>query len=196
MSSVKYIKSAVFPKDFPVTKLKEVAFAGRSNAGKSSLINSLTNAKIANVSKTPGKTRLLSFFNFKEIYMLVDMPGYGFAARSDDEVESWRDMIEGYLNHSEKLKAIVLVMDVRRDWAEEEQQMKTYTEHFGIPLILALTKADKLSQSQKMQRFKIIQEQAQLKNIFVCSSLKKTGLEDLQEHILTKVIHYKPKAKV
>jgi GTP-binding protein len=193
MTTVKYIKSAIFPKDFPVTKLKEVAFAGRSNAGKSSLINALVNSKIANVSKTPGKTRLLSFFNYKDQYMLVDMPGYGFAARSHGEVESWKGMIEGYLNHSDKLKGIILVMDIRRDWDEEEAQMKTYTEHFGMPLVLVLTKADKLSHSQQMKRAQEIQAQCTLKNIFICSSSKKKGLDDLQEHILKKMIHFKAK---
>lgn len=192
MSTVKYIKSAVYPKDFPVTKLKEIAFAGRSNAGKSSLINALVNLKIANVSKTPGKTRLLSFFNYRDQFILVDMPGYGYAARSDQEIENWQGMVEGYLNHSEKLKGIILVMDIRRDWDQEEQQMKTYTEHFGIPLILALTKADKLSHSQQLTRIKKIQEQSQLKNIFICSSLKKKGLDQLQQFILDKVIKYKP----
>ncbi|MBN8536003.1 MAG: YihA family ribosome biogenesis GTP-binding protein [Deltaproteobacteria bacterium] len=191
MPSVKYIKSAVFPKDFPVTKLKEVAFAGRSNAGKSSLINSLVDRKIANVSKTPGKTRLLSFFNFNDQYLLVDMPGYGFAARSRDEVDSWNEMIEGYLSHSEKLKAIVLVMDIRRDWAQEEKQMKEYAEHFGLSLILVLTKADKLGNSQILKRVQLIKEEALLKNIFVCSSLKKKGLDDLREHILKKIVYSK-----
>ncbi|MCK6598865.1 MAG: ribosome biogenesis GTP-binding protein YihA/YsxC [Bdellovibrionaceae bacterium] len=188
MTFVNYIKSAVFPKDFPQTKLSEIAFAGRSNAGKSSLINSLVNSKIANVSKTPGKTRLLSFFNYNEEFMLVDMPGYGYAARSDSEVDSWREMVEGYLNHSKNLRAIILVMDIRRDWNSEEEQMKMYTDHLGIPLILALTKADKLSRSQQMQRIEKIKKSAQLKSIFVCSSLKKTGLEDLKEHLIKKVI--------
>ncbi len=189
MPSVKYIKSAVFPKDFPKTNLKEVAFAGRSNAGKSSLINSLVGCKIANVSKTPGKTRLLSFFNFNDQYLLVDMPGYGFAARSRVEVDSWNEMIEGYLSHSEKLKAIILVMDIRRDWAQEEKQMKEYAEHFGLSLILVLTKADKLGSSQLLKRVQLIKEKALLKNIFVCSSFKKKGLDDLHEHILKKIIY-------
>ena len=192
MSSVKYIKSAVFPKDFPRTALKEIAFAGRSNAGKSSLINSIVNSKIANISKTPGKTRLLSFFNYSDLYMLVDMPGYGYAARANEEISMWQDMIESYLETSEKLKGVVLVMDIRRDWQREEQQLKNFTEHYGIPLILALTKADKLSRSQQALRFKAVQDQSLVSSIFVCSSLKKTGIEELQK-FLKKQVNIKSK---
>ncbi|MCB0370468.1 MAG: ribosome biogenesis GTP-binding protein YsxC [Bdellovibrionales bacterium] len=191
MTSVKYLKSAVYPKDFPITKLKEIAFAGRSNAGKSSLINALVNSKIANVSKTPGKTRLLSFFNYRDQFIFVDMPGYGFAARGHDEVESWQGMVEGYLSHSKKLKAVILVMDIRRDWAQEEEQLKSYTDHLGIPLILALTKADKLSHSQQLKRIYEIKKQSYVRDIFMCSSLKRKGLKEVLDFLFNKILRLK-----
>lgn len=183
MTSVKYIKSAVLAKDYPKTGFPEAAFLGRSNAGKSSLINSISNQKIAHVSGTPGKTRLLSFFNFNNEFVLVDMPGYGYAERSHEEQDDWKVMIESYLSTSEKLKTLVLVMDIRRDWSEDEQQIKQFAEHLGQPLIVAFTKADKLSRSQLIKRLKELDEQAGVKYAFPVSSLKKEGLEDLKKQL-------------
>lgn len=114
-AQVQYIKSAVFPQDYPQTKLVEIAFAGRSNAGKSSLINQISDSKIAHVSQTPGKTRLLSFFNVREKYILVDMPGYGFSKRAGDEQRTWEGMVETYIREREQLKGLILVMDIRRE---------------------------------------------------------------------------------
>src|SRR6478752_7250400 len=109
--TIQFIKSAVLPKDYPIHKMAEVAIAGRSNAGKSSFINALTRDKVAKVSSTPGKTRLLNFFNMADSYVLVDMPGYGFASRSNSEVLEWHEMIETYLMSRENLVGLILVMD-------------------------------------------------------------------------------------
>ncbi len=183
MTFVKYIKSATLEKDFPKTDFQEIAIVGRSNAGKSSLINAIANQKIAHVSGTPGKTRLLSFFNFNDDFLLVDMPGYGFAERSQDEQEDWKRMIENYLSASAKLKCLILVMDIRRSWAVEEKQIREFSEHLGLPLILALTKADKLSRSQIMKRMDEINQDVDLKIKVPISSLKKDGIEDLKKQL-------------
>lgn len=183
MTFVKYIKSATLEKDFPKTEFPEIAIVGRSNAGKSSLINAVANQKIAHVSGTPGKTRLLSFFNFNDEFVLVDMPGYGFAERSQTEQEDWKRMIENYLSASEKLRCLILVMDIRRSWAQEERQIQEFSEHLGLPLIVALTKSDKLSRSQIMKRMDEFNQDILLKIKIPCSSSKKDGIEELKKQL-------------
>lgn len=183
---VEYIKSCVFPEDYPKTQLPEVAFAGRSNAGKSSLINQISDAKIANVSSTPGKTRLLSFFNVREKYILVDMPGYGYAKRSGDEQKSWENMVEVYIQKREQLKGLILVMDIRREWTEEEELLKMYLEKAGIPMAVALTKTDKISKSAAYTKAKKVTKVTGLSAVFPISNLKKAGVQDIEDHLYKK----------
>ena len=136
-------------KDFPVSKLSEVAFAGRSNAGKSSLINVWANQKIAKVSQSPGKTRLLNFFSMGTSYIIVDMPGYGYASRGGDELKTWRKMVEGYLSQRPQLAGLVLVMDMARDWQDDEEILAQYVMKHDIPVLVALTKSDKFSKNER-----------------------------------------------
>lgn len=182
---VTYIKSAVLPKDYPVHKQKEVAFMGRSNAGKSSLINVLSNQKIAKVSQVAGKTRLLNFFNFGNSYVLVDMPGYGYASRGGDEVQDWQPMIEAYLANRDCLAGLVLVMDIRRKWTREEMLLVKFVYEFGRPVALALTKADKLSTTEINKMVAQHERDSRINDIFVISSTKRLGHEDLEEFIYT-----------
>lgn len=180
---VKYLKSAVKAADYPFPYKPEVAVVGRSNAGKSSFINALTGHKIAKVSGTPGKTRLLNFFELNEEIYMVDMPGYGFATGDRLEVENWRAMIEEYLKERETLKGVLLIMDIRRDWAEDEQMLRDWLDHHKIEWGVILNKADKLSRSQIMAREKAIVAQAGDIRRFVMSSLKKTGVEEVKKLI-------------
>lgn len=180
---VQYLKSAVFPKDYPPGDRPEIAIAGRSNAGKSSYINALTNSRIAKVSQTPGKTRLLSFFNIGEHYRFVDMPGYGFASRSGDEVVSWQKMIEDYLTFRENLVGLVLVIDINRDWQKDEAMLLDFMYTSGKPVIVVLTKADKLSKGEIQKRKKSLQETSGIQNIFPVSSPKNFGVEETEEFI-------------
>lgn len=183
MPKVEFIKSAVLEKDFPKHNYLEVAIAGRSNAGKSSFINTLANSKIAKVSGTPGKTRLLNFFDFAKSYVLVDMPGYGFAARSGNEMKEWHKMIETYLMTRQNLAGLLLVMDIRRSWSEDEELLKEFSERRGFPLMVVLTKSDKLSYSQSLQAVAKIKKVSGLSAVFPVSALKKTGQDPIEEYI-------------
>lgn len=181
--SIEFIKSAVLAKDYPVHKKAEVAIAGRSNAGKSSFINALSKGKVAKVSSTPGKTRLLNFFNMEDSYVLVDMPGYGFAARSVDEIEEWNKMIETYLMTRENLAGLVLVMDIRRAWTNDEELLKKFSDERGFPLAVVLTKADKMSRSQMLQAVAKIKKTSGLSAVFPVSSLKKEGQQAVEDYV-------------
>jgi GTP-binding protein len=181
--NIKFIKSAVLPKDYPQTGLKEIAIAGRSNAGKSSFLNSIANSKIAKVSNTPGKTRLLNFFSRGDKYVIVDMPGYGFAARSGDEIREWHVMIENYLSTREHLAGLVLVMDSRREWTKDEELLKAYTDSRGLPLCVVLTKADKLTRNEAQKCLAAIKKAAAISAVFITSALKKTGHKEAEDFL-------------
>ncbi|MFN3455931.1 MAG: ribosome biogenesis GTP-binding protein YihA/YsxC, partial [Pseudobdellovibrio sp.] len=172
-NKVIFIKSGFLPKDYPEHNKKEVAFVGRSNAGKSSLINALAGEKIAHVSQTPGKTRLLNFFSYGESYVLVDMPGYGFAARSGSEVEEWQKVIETYLARRENLAGLVLVMDVRRDWDDNEKMLYDFSHRIGLPLLVALTKIDRLNKKELNERLKVLTSTVDTSLLFPVSSTNK-----------------------
>ena len=180
---MKYLKSAVLPKDYPDAKRPEVAVAGRSNAGKSSFLNSMAGSKVAHVSQTPGKTRLLSFFDFGAHYRFVDMPGYGFASRSGDEIREWTKMIETYLSMRGNLRGLVLVMDCRREWEEDEELLKHFCGKINLPMCVVLTKVDKCSPKEKKEHLARIQKSSALKDVFLASSQTGEGIENIEEFI-------------
>src|SRR3954468_4247862 len=130
----------------PESSLPEVAFAGRSNVGKSSLLNTLVRRKsFARVSRTPGRTREINFFRINNEFVLVDLPGYGYARISKERKAEWRPMIESYLRGTTQLRGIVLVLDIRRDPSDDDRAMLDFLAETEVPTIVALTKLDKLS---------------------------------------------------
>lgn len=143
----------------PDNKLPEVAFAGKSNVGKSSLINALMMRKsLARTSAQPGKTQTINFYNInKEIY-LVDLPGYGYAKASEKEREAWGQMIERYLNTSEKLRAVFLLVDIRHAPSANDKQMFEWMVYVGYDPIVIATKLDKIKRSQIDKQIKIIRQ--------------------------------------
>ncbi|MBE5897245.1 MAG: YihA family ribosome biogenesis GTP-binding protein [Lachnospiraceae bacterium] len=143
----------------PDNQLPEVAFAGKSNVGKSSLINALMMRKsLARTSAQPGKTQTINFYNInKEIY-LVDLPGYGYAKASEKEKEAWGRMIENYLNTSEKLRAVFLLVDIRHKPSANDKQMFDWMKYVGYDPIVIATKLDKIKRSQKDKQIKLIRE--------------------------------------
>lgn len=191
---ISFIKSAVHIEDFPEHDKFEVAFMGRSNAGKSSLINNLSQSKMAKVSQTPGKTRLLNFFNLSDKYVLVDMPGYGYASRSADEVADWQPMIEAYLSERVCLAGLVLVMDIRRKWTKEELILVQFVHNHGRPVAIALTKTDKISKIEVQKAVAKHKKDSKINHIFVISNTKKTGYQELENHIYKNWIEPQEKA--
>ena len=130
----------------PENTLPEIAFAGRSNVGKSSLLNRLVRRKaFARVSRTPGRTREINFFEVNRRFVLVDLPGYGYAQVSKDRRAEWRPLIEGYLRGSSNLRGVVQLIDVRRDPSDDDLQMLDFLGEVGVPTIVVITKMDKLT---------------------------------------------------
>jgi GTP-binding protein len=158
--NVTFIASAFREDQFPPADLPEIAFAGRSNVGKSSVINTLTNRKhLAKIGATPGKTRSVNFFLVGARLYLVDLPGYGFARVSADVRQSWQRLVESYLKGRPTLKAVILIMDIRREPTEGDLGLLGWLRHYGITPILTLTKADKISRGQALSRAKrMVQE--------------------------------------
>ena len=137
----------------PPVKLPEVAFAGRSNVGKSSLLNALVRRNaIARVSKTPGRTREINFFEVNGEFVLVDLPGYGYARVSKAARAAWRPLIEGYLHGTSALRGLVLLLDVRRDPTPDDEQMFAFLAERGVPVLVAITKIDKLTARAAAER--------------------------------------------
>ncbi|MCJ8276127.1 MAG: ribosome biogenesis GTP-binding protein YihA/YsxC [Bdellovibrionales bacterium] len=183
MSKVQFVKSAGHWSQFPEGKMPQVAIAGRSNSGKSSFINGLARSKIAKVSGTPGKTRLLNIFDVEKKFWLVDMPGYGYAARSHKERGDWEKMIEEYLLNSEQLRGLILLMDIRRKWGEEENVLLDFCTASDLNLVVGLTKGDKLSRSRWKSRQMEMEKQLGVP-CYALSSLKNWGIRDVTGHVL------------
>jgi len=137
----------------PDSSLPEVAFAGRSNVGKSSLLNTLVRRKsFARVSRTPGRTREINFFRVNNTFVLVDLPGYGYARISKAKKAEWRPMIESYLRRTTQLRGLVLLLDIRREPSDDDRAMLDFLAELGVPTIVALTKADKLTKTDAREK--------------------------------------------
>ena len=150
IKSAEFITSAVKQAQYPPPKYPEMAFAGRSNVGKSSLINTLVNRRrLVKTSSTPGRTQLINFFDINNFITFVDLPGYGYAKVPTAVRKKWGPMIEAYLSNRRTLKGVVVIMDIRRTPREEEYNLITWLAHYSIAKILVLTKADKLSKTKQ-----------------------------------------------
>lgn len=150
IKTAEFVRSAKLKKDYNNQEFPEIAIVGKSNVGKSSLINALTNnSKLARVSKQPGKTRLVNFFLLNQQFYLVDLPGYGFARVSKAEKETWDEMMRTYFENSKQLRAVILLLDIRHKPTKEDIAMLHYIEYYAIPYVVCLTKADKIAKSKR-----------------------------------------------
>lgn len=182
----KFLSSAPRLNVAPLDTGIEVAFAGRSNAGKSSAINTLTQqSSLARISKTPGRTQLLNFFELDETRRLVDLPGYGYAKVPEAVKRDWYKMMESYLNERKALSGIVLVMDIRHPLTEFDWQMVQWCESANKPLHILLTKADKLKFGAAKNTLLQVQRDLSRSEIEITlqlfSALNKTGVDDVHE---------------
>ena len=185
-----FIKSATRPAHYPEESLSEIAFAGRSNVGKSSLINVLVNRKnLVRTSNTPGRTQLINFFRINNTFTFVDLPGYGFAKVPLSVKKEWGPMMQTYLSKRTNLRGVVLILDVRRIPSEEDLQMLQWLRGCGIPPLIVVTKCDKLSKSQRAKQVAVIARQIGIEAGELClfSALSREGLDGVWgkiEHLL------------
>jgi len=191
LHNVRLESTAVRPEQFPDTDMPEVAFIGKSNVGKSSLINSLLNRKkLAFVGSKPGRTRVINFYNVDDRILLVDLPGYGFANVPKTEQLTWKKFIESYLYKRTQLKLLVMLVDIRHKPGENDILMYDWVRHYNFPCLLVATKSDKLPNSKistniEMIRF-ALNEDANTK-IIPYSINKNTGRDILWEEILSRL---------
>jgi GTP-binding protein len=184
-----FVWGAATPQNFPPESLNEVAFVGRSNAGKSSLVNALTGRKsLARVSQTPGATRQINFFNLGGRLMLVDLPGYGFARRSRTEAEQWQDMIFAYLGTRARLRRVVLLIDARRGVMDSDRQVMELLDKAAVSYGLILTKADELKMAERPKALAAAGQEAArhtaaLADVQLTSALKGEGIAALRTHL-------------
>ena len=188
IKSAKFVTSATKPSQYPPADLPEIAFAGRSNVGKSSLINTLVNRKhLVKTSSTPGRTQLINFFCINDSIVFVDLPGYGYAKVPAAIRKKWGPMIETFLSKRETLRGIVVIMDIRRTPGIEESNLLRWLEHFNIARILVITKADKLSKNKQIKQVShIIQTIGVAKDEVILFSAKtRLGKDSVWDAILT-----------
>ena len=186
VKSTEFIKSAVKPSQYPDADLPEVAFAGRSNVGKSSLINVLVNRKnLVRTSSTPGRTQLINFFNVNGQFTLVDLPGYGFAKVPLSVKKEWGPMMETYFATRTNLRGVVLIFDIRRTPVAEDTQMLQWLSAYGIPAVIVVTKCDKVSRNERAQQADLIARTLGVmkSDLSFFSALRKEGTEEIWKRI-------------
>ena len=186
IKSADFVKSATRPAHYPEAEFPEVAFAGRSNVGKSSLINVLVNRKaLVRTSSTPGRTQLINFFSINGTFHLVDLPGYGFAQVPLAVKKEWGPMVRTYLESRTSLKAVVILFDIRRVPREEDLQLLDWLEEFEISTIPVITKADKVSRNQRAARLGPIAAATGLdvQDFTLFSALTREGRDEIWERI-------------
>lgn len=186
IKQAEFIKSAVYEKDYPAElNNMEFAFVGRSNVGKSSLINSITGRKkLAKTSKTPGRTQLINYFKVNNEFYIVDLPGYGFAKVPKEMKAEWGKTMERYVASNRK-KLVFVLLDIRRVPSEEDIEMLVWLDHHDIPFKIIFTKIDKVSNNEKFKCLKDIKKKIEFHNddVFYHSSLNDTGKEDILNYI-------------
>lgn len=180
LNNVDLMLSAVSKRQYPNTNLPEIAFAGRSNVGKSSLINKLLNRKkLARVSAQPGKTATINFYDIDKTLIFVDLPGYGFAKVSKQEKEKWGRMIEEYLNEREQLIQVVLLVDMRHKPTNDDIMMFEWIVESGFNPVVIATKKDKVKPSQREAALKLIKDTLRIDEVIPFSSEKGDGVDEV-----------------
>ncbi len=184
IKNVKFLKSETSA--YNGYYMPEICFVGRSNVGKSSLINYLTNSKIARTSSTPGRTQLINYFEINNgEFLLVDLPGYGFTKTERATREKWGAMIEPYLRNNQNLKNILVLLDCRHSPSQEDRDLINYLLYYHLPFTIVATKIDKLSRAELQRAISMLATELKVGvgNIYPVSSQKRVGAEELLERI-------------
>ena len=188
VSSARFIKSTQKPADFPRDQLQEIAFIGRSNVGKSSLLNALANlGKLARISRSPGRTQTINFYSINDNLYFVDLPGYGYAKVPKQIQATWRNMVEGYLQDRPQLKLALLLVDCRIPPTQDDILMKEWLDHYQIENAVILTKSDKLSRSQLIQSIKRAETTLGTEGLIPFSTVTRLGKKETLNKIGTVV---------
>ena len=187
IKTAEFVISAAKLAQCPADNLPEIALIGRSNVGKSSLINKMLNRRaLARTSSTPGKTRLLNFFRINDCCYWVDLPGYGYARVSKSMRGEWQKLIEGYLKQRESLRGVIQLVDMRHPPTADDVQMYQWFQYYNRPTILVATKADKISRGQWARHLQVIRKTLEIGSevpVIVFSSANGTGVPELAEQI-------------
>ncbi len=178
---IRFLCSAQNGSQFPQTE-KEVVFVGRSNVGKSSLINAIYNQKLAYVGKTPGKTKLINFFDVDELYTAVDVPGYGYARRSQNEAIAFGKMMDDYFDRKDKITLVIMIVDSRIGLTKDDLDMKDYLEAHQLRYLIAANKIDKLSNNQLMNNKHTLFKD--MGNVVYVSAEKKKNIQEIKDRIM------------
>ena len=187
IKKIELVAVAVKKLQYPEDNMSEVAFCGRSNVGKSSLINFLMNRKkLARTSSAPGKTRTINFYEINDSFRIVDLPGYGYAKVSKSLSENWGEMIETYLKDRQGLKKAILLVDIRHEPTDKDMIMYDWLRHYGMDGVIVATKADKISKNDMIKNLNVIKTALKLSLddiIIPVSTLNKTGFDNLMKKI-------------
>jgi len=186
--SARFIKSTQKPADFPRDQLQEIAFIGRSNVGKSSLLNALANlGKLARISRSPGRTQTINFYSINDNLYFVDLPGYGYAKVPKQVQGKWRNMVEGYMQDRPQLKLALLLVDCRIGPTPDDILMKEWLDHYQIENTVILTKSDKLSRNQLIQSVKRAEKTLETEELIPFSAVTGLGRKETLNRIETAV---------
>lgn len=184
ITSAKFSFAATVPESFPKDRRPEIAFIGRSNVGKSSLINSLLGVKgLARTSNTPGRTQSINFFLINDSFFFVDLPGYGYAKISKEKRHEWGKLIERYLAERDQLVLCILIVDARHEPSPLDLQMKSWLQHYGLPYLVVSTKVDKLSKNERHKSWLKIKKVLGTDAVLPYSSMNGEGAGSIWEEI-------------
>jgi len=187
IKNAELVAVAVKPEQYPPDDRVEIAFAGRSNVGKSSLLNLMTGRKsLARVSGSPGKTRTINFYEVNGEFRIVDLPGYGYAKVSKQVTAGWGEMVEKYLENRDYLRKVVQLVDIRHLPTNQDIQMYEYLRHYGLDGLVVATKADKVSRNELAKQLAQIRKTLNLSKedkVIPVSALKRTGVDELMEEL-------------
>lgn len=188
VSSAKFVAAAQSPDSFPKDSRPEIVFIGRSNVGKSSLINSLLGVKgLARTSSTPGRTQSINFFLINDEFYFVDLPGYGYAKTSKENRRAWGKLIDKYLAQREQLVLSILIVDARHEPSPLDLQMKSWLQHYGIPYLAVSTKVDKLSSNERWKFRRRSEQILDTERVIPYSSLTGEGANQVWDEIRASV---------